>query len=1077
MVGHPVPLDVIGAHAHQSAPGQLLRQRLADRHRPDRAALLHTRESGPCVVRSGHEVAADVLGQRLDQGRDQLLVHAGNQPVEAVLGDLVEHLHRQVHGHPVGVRAGLELVGQRERQLALRPLRREVVGAHRLRALTDQQLLGEGQQVRVLAPGLLPPGVEVRPGDHLGRDPLVVELEERLVVGEDAAPPGPRLELRELLDQLAVGVEELVPGVPVLLDQRGADEQLARRLGVDPAERDGPARRQGYAVERHPLVGHRRAAGPGPPGLAVGALDQVGRGLLDLGRVDHGVGAGPQPGRLDELGRHHPLGVPSVQHRAGLDDEAGVAGAEVGAVLPLPHAHVREQAGQQRPVDLVVLGRVLIDLQAQRPGRLAQLGAQVLPLPDAQVVQELGLAPTPEGAAGELLLLALQVAPQVEQDDEVGVDRVRRRLLRTLSTLALDPDRLLAGTTSVLPGVRRGTGAAGLPCGHPPGSAEPRVRLVGLLLLVGGSLPDVLDGQRGHDDQHLLQRPLPLGLDEHPGQAGVDRQPDDGPTVGGDPLARQVRGGVGVDGLQLGEQAHAVGDLAGVRRLEEGELLDLAQPQAGHLQDDAGQVGAQDLGIGELRAALEVLLGVEPDRDAVREPPAASGPLVGRGLADRLDREPLDLEPLAVAGDARGAGVHDIPDPRDGQRGLGHIGRHHDPAAGVSGEDPVLLGGGQATVERQDLGAGQPHTFQGVDDVPDLALAGAEDQHVLALAVPPGRLGPQLLDRLGDAGDLVDLDLDRLGVGAATGGGGLAHERPVADLDRVGPAADLDDRRGPTVGVGEVLGEALDVDGRGGDDDLEVGTLGQQLLEVAQDEVDVEAALVRLVDDQGVVAGQQPVPLQLGEQDAVGHHLEQRVLAGLVGEPHLVADRGAELDAQLLADPLGDRACRDPTGLGVADHPLDPAAQLEADLGQLGGLARAGLAGDDHDLVLADRTPQVLTTLADRQVRRVVQLVGSRQGGPPRLHLRRLPGTPVPLAALVGPAPLVPGAALLVPGAAPVSGAAPAIGAALVPAVLAVGLGGMPRPSASSSLRRTTPRRGGLRLGHAFHHKRPRNRD
>ena len=34
--------------------------------------------------------------------------------------------------------------------------------------------------------------------------------------------------------------------------------------------------------------------------------------------------------------------------------------------------------------------------------------------------------------------------------------------------------------------------------------------------------------------------------------------------------------------------------------------------------------------------------------------------------------------------------------------------------------------------------------------------------------------------------------------------------------------------------------------------------------------------------------------------------------------------------------------------------PADAAAQLEADLGQLGGLARAGLAGDDHDLVVAD---------------------------------------------------------------------------------------------------------------------------
>ena len=36
----------------------------------------------------------------------------------------------------------------------------------------------------------------------------------------------------------------------------------------------------------------------------------------------------------------------------------------------------------------------------------------------------------------------------------------------------------------------------------------------------------------------------------------------------------------------------------------------------------------------------------------------------------------------------------------------------------------------------------------------------------------------------------------------------------------------------------------------------------------------------------------------------------------------------------------------------MADRPGDAAPQLEADLGQLGGLARTGLAGDDHDLVV-----------------------------------------------------------------------------------------------------------------------------
>ena len=111
------------------------------------------------------------------------------------------------------------------------------------------------------------------------------------------------------------------------------------------------------------------------------------------------------------------------------------------------------------------------------------------------------------------------------------------------------------------------------------------------------------------------------------------------------------------------------------------------------------------------------------------------------------------------------------------------------------------------------------------------------------------------------------------------------------------------------------------VDGRRGDDQLEVGPLRQQPLEVAEQEVDVEAALVGLVDDDRVVLAQLPVALQLGQQDAVGHQLDPAGLRGPVGEPDLVADQVAQLGAELLGDPLGDRAGGDPARLGVPDQP------------------------------------------------------------------------------------------------------------------------------------------------------------
>src|SRR6476469_5265275 len=64
-------------------------------------------------------------------------------------------------------------------------------------------------------------------------------------------------------------------------------------------------------------------------------------------------------------------------------------------------------------------------------------------------------------------------------------------------------------------------------------------------------------------------------------------------------------------------------------------------------------------------------------------------------------------------------------------------------------------------------------------------------------------------------------------------------------------------------GSAEVRGEALRLDGRRRDDHLEVGTARQQLTQIAEQEVDVEAALVCLVEDQRVVAQQPSVALDL----------------------------------------------------------------------------------------------------------------------------------------------------------------------------------------------------------------------
>jgi hypothetical protein len=255
--------------------------------------------------------------------------------------------------------------------------------------------------------------------------------------------------------------------------------------------------------------------------------------------------------------------------------------------------------------------------------------------------------------------------------------------------------------------------------------------------------------------------------------------------------------------------------------------------------------------------------------------------------------------------------------------------------------------------------------------IADLALARQEDQHVAARI---------------QAGDLVDGRHDGVVDGAFALVFALAFQRAVAHFHRVGAAFDADHRR-----IVEMLGEAFGIDGGRGDDQFQVRALAQQLLQVAQQEVDVEAAFVRLVDDDRVVVRQPAVTGDLRQQDAVGHELDAAVFADLVVEAHLVADQLAQFALQFLRHAACHRTCGNPSRLGAADHAGLATACGQAQFRQLGGLARAGFTGDHHDLMVADQPDDGVGFTRNRQLR--VQSNGRLLLRPdlPALH-RRLQG-------------------------------------------------------------------------------------
>ncbi len=257
----------------------------------------------------------------------------------------------------------------------------------------------------------------------------------------------------------------------------------------------------------------------------------------------------------------------------------------------------------------------------------------------------------------------------------------------------------------------------------------------------------------------------------------------------------------------------------------------------------------------------------------------------------------------------------------------------------------------------------------------DLALAGQEHQHVA------GAFAAQLVDRVDDRVHQVALGFARgLHAVAAARAFGVLHgrailgHRAVAHLDRIQPPAHLDHGRGARVGA-EMAREAVGVDRRGRDDQLQVRPPRQDFLQIAEQEVDVQAALVRLVDDQRVVRLQQRVGLRLREQDAVRHQLDGRARREIVGKAHLVADHLAERRAEFLGDPAAGRRGGQAPRLRMADQAraagAEAAAEIETDLRQLGGLARAGFAADDHDLMIGDRARNLVALARDGQAFRV----------------------------------------------------------------------------------------------------------
>ena len=165
----------------------------------------------------------------------------------------------------------------------------------------------------------------------------------------------------------------------------------------------------------------------------------------------------------------------------------------------------------------------------------------------------------------------------------------------------------------------------------------------------------------------------------------------------------------------------------------------------------------------------------------------------------------------------------------------------------------MLIAGTEPPEERNHLGLRAQSPFNQVRAFANIPLTRQEDENI-----PDTRLIEEALT-------LTSGRIDEIGVGRIRRSP-LAPGRAVLHIHREGAARHLNDGR-----VVERLRESHRVDGGRGNDHLQVRALGQEVLQVSQEKINIERSLMGLIDDDGLVFGEGRIPLHLGEEHAVGH--------------------------------------------------------------------------------------------------------------------------------------------------------------------------------------------------------------
>ena len=229
-------------------------------------------------------------------------------------------------------------------------------------------------------------------------------------------------------------------------------------------------------------------------------------------------------------------------------------------------------------------------------------------------------------------------------------------------------------------------------------------------------------------------------------------------------------------------------------------------------------------------------------------------------------------------------------------------------------EHLVLFFGAQAGVQRQNLSTAQIGPTQHLGSFTNLTLTGQKDQNIPRACAPLTfplnlfdlfhRLQNPLMQVLVEVALIVLFQF---------------HQRTIDYIYWESTAGNFDHRC-----VAEMLGEAIRIDSGGGDDQFQIRAFRQQLFQVTQQKIDIEAAFVGLINNDHFVSVQKTVILGFSQQDTIGHQLNERVISDLIGKTYLITYLFAQRYFQLFCHTVGNGSGCQTAGLGMTNQSLDP---------------------------------------------------------------------------------------------------------------------------------------------------------